>query len=169
MAELVNNILDKLISVGWRLLDLPVYLLLIVVIGMLIPAIRLWFGIVKGKRSHGSRYILLAVVGILLPMALIIDFKLKTQQTEIELLSQKYINALNAEQPTTESQSGLLLNDKDLRDLSSFLPKLKAWQRPIHDAITLLTFKKEDPKATFFCAVVDLTYPGLEPIITREY
>ncbi len=169
MAETVNNILDKLISVGWRLLDLPVYALLMLVIGILLPAILFWFRAAKRKHFSPSRSMLLTIVGILLPMALIIDFKMKTQQTEIELLSQKYINALNANQPTTPSQMGLLLKDEDRKDLTALLPNLKVWQRPIHDAITLLTFKKENPKATFFCAVIDLTYPGLEPMITSKY
>jgi len=169
MAALANNILDKLISVGWRLLDMPVYALLLLVAGILFPAIIFWFRTVKRKRSVGFRPMIFSLLGILLPMALIIDFKIKTQQTEIELLNQKYLNALNASEIRGVEGTKEVLSKETIGELSSFMTDLKVWERPIHEAITLVTFTKEAPKATFFCAVVDLTYPGIETVVTPEY
>ena len=167
MASLVNNLIDKLLSVAWRLLELPLYVLVLLILSLLIPSIVYWLRIFKKQQSVSFRTMVLALIGILIPIALIIDFKVKTLKTENEILSEKYMNALNA---TESLASGAQVISPDIKQhLDGYMTNLKVWERQLHEAITLVTFKKEDPKATFFCAVVDLTYPGLEPKITPEY
>ena len=109
----------------------------------------------------------LVLVGTLIPMALTVDFKLKMLKSENEILSEKYMNALNATQSLATDKQVITPNIKTYLD--GYMTDLRVWERQIHEAITLVTFNKEDPKATFFCAVVDLSYPGLEPKITPEY
>ncbi|MFT4981202.1 MAG: exopolysaccharide biosynthesis protein [Bacteroidia bacterium] len=167
MASLVNNIIDKLLSVAWRLMDLPVYLLVLLIAILFIPAILIWSKTISKKEKVGFKTMTIALLGILIPMALIVDLKLKSQDSEIEILSEKYMNSLNAEVSITGSEKVISLDTKTL--LESYMIDLNIWERQIHEAITLVTFKKEAPKASFFLAIVDLTYPGLEPKITLEY
>lgn len=167
MASLVNNIIDKLLSVAWRLLEMPMYLVVLLMLVLLVPTVVYWVKIFKKQQPVSIKTMTLVLIGTLIPMALIIDFKLKMLKTENEILSEKYMNALNA---TRSLASGTQIISPEIKQyLDGYMTNLKVWERQLHEAITLVIFKKEDPKATFFCAVVDLTYPGLEPKITPEY
>lgn len=167
MASLVNNIIDKLLSVAWRLMDLPVYVLAILIGLMLIPAVILWVKTFRKQQKVGFKTMAFTLLGLVVPLALIVDLKMKSQESEIEILSEKYINALNVEESVATNRQ--VVSSEAKAFLDSYMSNLKVWERQIHEAITLITFKKEAPKATFFLAVVDLTYPGLEPKITPEY
>ncbi len=167
MASLVNNLIDKLLSVAWRLLELPLYVLAILMVLLLVPTLVFWFRRIRKRNTVSFSTLLLVLVGTLIPLALVVDYKIKTQNTEIENLSERYFNALNASEVV--GANAIIVNPQIKDSLGSFLHELKVWERPIHEAITLVSCRKENPKATFFCAVVDLTYPGLEPKITPEY
>ncbi|MGB0368888.1 MAG: phosphodiester glycosidase family protein [Flavobacteriales bacterium] len=167
MASLVNNILDKLLSVAWRLLDMPIYALILVAALLFLPTLFLWVKLIRKKNQVGFKTMVFALLGLVIPMALIVDFKLKSHQSEVDILSQKYMNALNAETALVPAEK--IISPTSKTYLDGYMDSLKVWERSIHEAITLVTFKKEAPKASFFLAVVDLTYPGLEPKITSEY
>lgn len=167
MASLVNNLIDKLLSVAWRLMDLPVYVLVVLMVVLLVSGIWIWVKAIQKKEKVGFKTMSLAFLALLVPAALVVDFKLKSQETEIEILSEKYMNALNVD--LTASASDKVISAKTKMYLDHYMNNLSVWERQIHDAITLVTFKKGAPKASFFLAVVDLTYPGLEPKITSKY
>jgi len=136
---------------------------------VLIPTVLFWYRYFRNRKWGGPSAIMLGVLGLLVPTVLAIDFKIKEQQAEMEIINGKYINALNVKEVDVFDKRKPVLDETARTELRSFMKDLKVWQRPIHDAIILLTMKKKDPKATFFCAVVDLTYPGIEPVITPEY
>ena len=167
MASLVNNIIDKLLSVAWRLLELPTYVLGLLILALLIPPLIYWFRLLKKQQSISFKTMVFVLFGTLIPLALIVDFKLNMLKSENEILSAKYMNALNATQSLSSGKQVITPSIKSYLD--SYMTDLKVWERQVHEAITLVTFKKEEPKATFFCAVIDLTYPGLEPKVTPEF
>jgi len=161
MGDFFNIFMDNLIAVTWRLLDLPMYVLVLVLV--LTYFLMLW--ILKRYRFGSKQVlrILLPVMGVFL-ISFIVDYKISHMKREVELINQKYMNFHQGEK--------LLMWDKEygIQELSEqFGQKLYFDQRYINEASKLFIFKKDNPKALIFLTVTDLGHPGLEIMITPEF
>lgn len=165
MAEVFNNWLDNLISVAWRLLDLPLYVLVIFLVSFF--SIGVWYWVKLRKGAFTVKSVVVLLICIVVPAAMLADLKFKQLKLEAELLNNKYQQALAA--PDQAASATPLVSDPVLQNMRRYLPELSIWQRDVHPAVTLLTCKKADPEAVFHCAVIDMAFPGVLPKVTPEY
>ncbi len=164
MGDFFNHVMDNLIAATWRLLDLPMYALVFLLLLVFVMAYFLLLWILKrfGLRANQILRILLPVMGVFL-VSFIVDFKISQMKREVELINEKYINFRNNEKLMMWEQQ------YDISELSEqFGKKLYLDQRYINEATKLFILKKDDPKAVTFLTVTDLRYPGLEIMITPE-
>ena len=164
MGDYFNHLMDNLISATWRLLDLPMYALVLVLLLVFVLTYFLLLWILKKYRLGSKRIlrILLPVMGLILA-SFIVDFKISQLKREVELINEKYMNF--------RSNEKLMLWDQqyDIHELSEeFGKKLYLDQRYINEASKLFILKSENPKAVTFLTVTDLHHPGVEIKITPE-
>jgi hypothetical protein len=165
MGDFFNHFLDDLIAATWRILDLPVFVLVLALMVFFVLVYFLLVWILKRYNIGNKRIlrILLPIAGLLLA-AFIVDFKISQLKQELELINEKYINF--------RSNEKLILWDKqyDIEELSEqFGKKLYLDQRYINEATNLYILKKDDPKAVIFLTITDLQHPGLEVKITPVF
>ncbi len=173
MGDTVNILLDNLLSLTWRLLDLPFYVLLpasflfslLVWIAFLL-LMRLFY-IRLFEKKNGWVLGLLIFLGTL---AVIVDRKMYVQKQQTNAMNQKYLNAFAEEGEKLGKNIG---SDREkLYDQSGLegieLADWKIWEKGLHSGVDLLIFSKKDPNAVGYVAVVDLEYPGLQIKITPE-
>lgn len=165
MGDFFNHFMDNLISATWRLLDLPMYALVLILILVFVLSYFLLLWILKKFGVGGNRVIriILPAMGIFLA-AFIVDFKISQMKREVELINEKYMNF--------RSNEKLMMWDQqyDISDLSEqFGKKLYLDQRYVNEATKLFILKNDDPKAVTFLTVTDLRHPGLEIMITPEF
>ena len=165
MGDYFNHLMDNLISATWRLLDLPMYALVLVLLLIFVLTYFLLLWILKRYASGSKRIlrILLPVMGFILA-SFIVDFKISQLKSEVELINEKYMNF--------RSNEKLMMWDQqyDIHELSEqFGKKLYLDQRYNNEATKLFILKNDDPKAPTFLTVTDLQSPGLEIKITPEF
>lgn len=160
MGNFINNLLDNLISVTWRLMDLPLYFLLLMIVVFLFIFNRLgrkWFH----KISDQKRLYINAIL-VLLLLLLIIDFKISVMKSEITYLNEKIRNSqFNAASAVNETPF-------DLREFKAQFPKAYVKERAVHEAIQLIAVTQKNPHSVAYIARIDLRYPGLKIQITPE-
>ncbi|MCH7535596.1 MAG: hypothetical protein IH948_07620, partial [Bacteroidetes bacterium] len=93
MGDNFNYIMDNLIAATWRLLDLPMYVLVVVLLLVFVLTYFLLTRIFKKYGSVNKRVlsIIIPVVGVMLA-AFMVDFKISQMKKEVELINQKYMN-----------------------------------------------------------------------------
>ncbi|NND77675.1 MAG: phosphodiester glycosidase family protein [Flavobacteriales bacterium] len=161
MGDSFNHLMDNLIAATWRIMDLPMYVLVIFFVVLYFILRWLIKKFLKGDQK--TLKFILPIMGLFL-MAFIVDHKISLMKQEIELVNEKYLNFQQAET--------LKLWDKefDIEAISKeFGQELLADQRYVNEATKLFILKKEDPKAVIFLAITDLAHPGLEVVITPEH
>lgn len=172
MAELFNNLLDKFMAVSWRLLDLPLYVLAIGLLVFFVFAIFLFQKVWSQAAPLPKRLLVAGALAFVLPLTFIFDYKIKLLKGELELINEKYLTALEASPAgdlSMELEPSLRIEDAVEDKIATYFPGLKMWQRPLNPAINMVTLRKENPKAAIYCAIVDLTHPGIQIILTPEY
>jgi len=160
MGNFINNLIDNLISVTWRLMDLPMYALLLMIV-VLIIAIN-WLGRRWLKRISEQKRLYINGGLALLMLLLIVDKKMDFMRSEMTFLNEKIRKA----QMTGASVSQG--TPYDLTKLKKEFPKAELAERPINGAIQLVTISQDDPDAVSYVARIDLTHPSVDVQVTRE-
>jgi hypothetical protein len=165
MGDFFNHLMDNIIAASWRLMDLPMYVLMILLILVFVLFYFLLLWLLKRYRLGRKVVlrILLPVLGLML-VSFMVDFKISQMKREVELINQKYMNF--------RSNEKLMMWDQqyNIHELTNqFGEQLYLDQRFINEATKLFIFRKEDPKAVIYLTVTDLSYPGLEIMITPEF
>jgi len=162
MGDYVNYIIDNLVSVSWRLMELPLYLLLIFLFIFLLLVNLI---LKKKLQSRGKKAVfLLNMLIIIFAMAFILDKKFSNLKSDITTINEKLLN--------TQLNTSNEISYSSKVDLDSFHKEFsdcKVFERPINEAITLLSARKNEPIAAFFIAIIELEHPGLEVKITPEF
>jgi hypothetical protein len=160
MGNFINNLLDNLISVTWRLMDLPLYVLLLLIVLALIVLNRFgrrWLN----KLSEQKRLYINAGL-VLLLLLLIVDKKMSFMRTEMTFLNDKIRKVQMSGSNVT---GGLPYN---LAGLKKQFPEAELTERPINEAIQLLTITQKDPNFVCFVARVDLRHPDVNVQVSPE-
>ncbi len=165
MGDKINVILDNLLSLTWRVIDLPMLVLIPLLIAILL-ILSLIARLFKVRSSSIVKYFFFGF--FVLGFALLVDRKFAILKSEIQTLNEKYIGLMNSR----GSSGGKKLERNFLMDVeslkSNFTSELKVWQQNLNQAVDLITVKKEEPNAVFYIAAVDLSFPGIEIAITPE-
>lgn len=160
MGNFINNLLDNLISTTWRLLDLPLYALVILIVAMLFVLnwlFRRWM-----RKLSENKRILINVGLVFLLLVLIIDKKFAFMRAEVNFMNEKIRNAQMGQSAVA---SGAPF---DLTELKKEFPKAELKERSIHEAIQLLTVTQKDPNSVVYIARVDLRNPAVAVKITPK-
>ena len=90
MGDFFNHLMDNLIAATWRLLDLPMYALALLLLLVFVLTYFLLLWILKRYTSGSKRIlrILLPVMGLILA-SFIVDFKISQMKREVELINEK--------------------------------------------------------------------------------
>lgn len=162
MGDLVNYIIDNFVSVTWRLMELPLYVLILLLLGS-ITLINL---IVKKRVKNFSKtkVFTLNVLVLIFAAALIIDKKFANLKSDITTLNEKIlISQMNS------SNNPIFDKKIDLKKFNQEFPDCKVFEKPINEAITLLSARRKEPIAAFYIAIIDMNHPGIEVKITPEF
>ncbi|MGD1848047.1 MAG: phosphodiester glycosidase family protein [Salibacteraceae bacterium] len=171
MGDFINQLLDNLLAVAQRLLDLPLYVLF----PLLLMAAGVGYWLLrkllpnKTKGSFFAQGYFFVTLGLLL--VLVIDLKVATLKSEIEVTNTKYQEAIG-QSSGDANQAGSVMRPPlyTLDTLRRQHPEFKIWERPIDGATDLLILRKEsEPRVVIYLAIVDLSYPNLEVFITPEF
>jgi hypothetical protein len=170
MGNLFNNALDNAITVCWRLLELPLFLLLSV---LMLFFLALWLIIKKRyekkNQNPKSAIVVLVIAFFVLSAALIADVKIVSTLNEIrELRSQMLLN-----QNETKTQStGKIKSNYNIDSLSIVLQKMfgsvEIVSKPERSSVDFMVLKIKEPLTHVCISVVDLTDKNLEVVITPE-
>jgi exopolysaccharide biosynthesis protein len=91
-----------------------------------------------------------------------VDKKLDMMRSEMNFLNEKIRSVQMAGAPIIN------VNPMDTRALQSAFPSAELKQRPVNEAIQLLTFSQKNPNAVCFVARIDLNHPEVDIQITPE-
>lgn len=160
MGNFINNLLDNLISVTWRLMDLPLYVLVLMIIVALV--VINWLGRRWLKKLSEQKRLYINAGLVLLLLLLIIDKKFAFIRAEMTFMNEKVRKAQMASFSVKGGQP------YDLAQLQKEFPDAELAERPINEAIQLLSFTQKDPNAVAFVARIDLTNPAVDVQITPE-
>lgn len=160
MGNFINNLLDNLISVTWRLMDLPLYvLLLMIVVGIVLLN---WLGRRWLRKLSEQKRLYINAGLVLLLLLLVVDKKMSFMRSEMTFLNEK----IRKVQMSGVSVSGG--TPFDLTELKQQFPKAELSERPINEAIQLLTINQKDPNFVCFIARVDLRHPAVDIQVTPK-
>lgn len=160
MGDSINNMIDNLVAVCWRLLELPTYALLIGTVVLLLfvnLAARRWTRRINQNKLRWTNIILGALL-----LVFIIDKKFYLMRSEVTAMQER-MNELRMVEG-----AGLQEGKRDISALLESFPEFKVFQRNIDDVAELIVIQSEVPKAVAYIAIVDLTYPTIQVHITPE-
>lgn len=160
MGNSINNLLDNLISLTWRLMDLPLYALLLMIVVMII-AIN-WLGKKWLRKLSEQKRLYINGGLVLLMLLLIIDKKFSFVRAEMTFLNEKI---RTAQMNSYSVQGGIPF---ELDPLKKVFPDAEITQRPINEAIQLLSIKQKDPNSVAYVARVDLSNNKVDVQITPK-
>jgi len=169
MGNIFNNALDNAITVCWRLLELPLFVLLS---ALMLFFLFLWLIIrkqysKKGKNPKPVVIVLLAAVFILC-IALIADVKIVSTLNEIRELRSQILLKQNNRIITPES--GELTGNYNIDSLNTVLQKLfgpvEIVSKPENKSIDFMVLKIKEPLTHIYISTVSLTDKNLEVVIT---
>lgn len=160
MGDFINNFLDNLISVTWRMMDLPLYVLLILIVVGLITIN--WLGRKWMRKLSEQKRLYINAGLVLLLLLLILDKKMAFMRAEMTFLNEKIRKAQMISTPVSGGQPF------ELTDLQKNFPSAELSQRPINEAIELLSFTDQDPNSVAYIARIDLTNPAVDVQVTPE-
>lgn len=160
MGDFINNLLDNLISTTWRLMDLPMYALLLMIAVLLV--VVNWLGKRWLKNLSDRKRLYINGGLVLLLLLLILDKKIDFMRAEISFLNEKIRLA--------QMNSGTISEGTpyDLTEIRKEFPGAELTERPINEAIQLLSVTQKDPNSVVYIARVDLTNPKVDVQITPK-
>jgi Phosphodiester glycosidase len=159
LTELVNTIIDNLLAVGLRLLDLPVFLLLIVA-GLVAITLPFFF-----KRRRRRRNLLAAECALVVIAAIFcLDRKISRLQDQLNELRIGMNTAASVRPDPAPVSAGpkLLFDLNQARTaLAQQFDDITLHARVYDDAVDLVEAHSDAPLVQAFAMVIDLTHPGL--------
>lgn len=171
MGNIFNNALDNAITVCWRLLELPLFVLFS---GLILFFLLLWLVIKRYyvRRNENPKAIsgIILVSFFILSAALIADQKITSTLKEVrELRSQMLLK----EQGKTESSaSAELKSNYNIDSLKSVLVKdfgeIEITSKPEHESVDFMILKIKEPLTHVYISVIDLKSKKVEIVITPE-
>lgn len=162
MGNFINNLLDNLISVTWRLMDLPLYILLLMIVITIV--LSNWLGRRWLKKLSNQKRLYINGGLALIMLLLIVDKKMAFMRSELTFLNEK-IRKVQMSGSSTSVSAG---EPFDLTELKSNYPNAEVSERPINEAIQLLTVSQKNPNSVCFIARVDLRHPAVDIKVTPE-
>ena len=171
MGNSFNNALDNAITVCWRLLELPLFVLLSV---LMLFFLTLWVitksRCEKRKKSPKPAIVILLISFFILSAALIADVKIVSTLNEVRELRSQILLKQTATN-TTASQSEVKTNyNIDSLDnvLSAKFGEVEIVSKPEHSSVDFMVLKIKEPLTHAYISVVDLANNNLEVVITPE-
>ncbi len=168
MGNSFNNALDNAITVCWRLLELPLFVLLS---GLILFFLFLWLIIKKqySKRNKNPKTAIIILISsfFILAVALVADVKIVSTLNEVrELRSQMLLK----ENDNTSASTGELKSEYSANSLCKILEptfgKIEIVSKPEHKAVDFMILKIKEPLTHCYISVIDLTNENLEVVIT---
>lgn len=164
MGNFVNNLLDNLLSTLWRILDLPVYFIAILVICSLL---LVGFILLKFKKNiNKKRLYIIGGVILTFTLILVIDKKFRIMNKEINFLNEKISDLKMTGNSNFAFQKTHLIYD--IAPLRNAYPEAKIYEKPVNEAVDVISFKTIDPNVMAYIAIVDLMYPNMSVKVTPE-
>lgn len=157
MGDSFNYLIDSLISVFLRFLELPFFIIFISLIFFLSVFYYLVIKIFKKKFSSQFTLRFMAVVLVVLSLILF-DKKINLIKSEVNVLNDKIEN-YSMGTATSEITNKIEFKSESITNL---FPGSSVFAKPLNEAMTLVSIKKENPLARVYLAIVDLTHPRLE-------
>lgn len=165
MGNFINNLLDNLLSTLWRVLDLPLYSLLI---GLLITLFILSILIKKiFKTIDKKKLIYINAAVIFFFLILIVDKKFRQLHTEINSLNEK----ISELQFSSSDQTQFIRKTDFVYEIDSLrtaFPDAKVYEKTIHEAIDIISYKTTNPNVVAYISVIDLMHPSISVKVTPE-
>ncbi len=160
MGNFINNLLDNLISVTWRLMDLPLYALLLLIALLLV--VLNWLGRRWMRKLSEQKRLYINAGLVVLMLLFIIDKKFDFMRSELSFMNDKI---RKAQMNSFTVKGG---EPFDLTALKKEFPNAAFAERPVNEAIQLLSITQKDPNAVTFVARIDLTNPEVDVQITPK-
>ncbi len=161
MGDFLNHIIDNLVSVTWRLMELPLYIL----IGLIFLCLLTANLAIRKSKLKVSGKALLFIYGfiLLLLVGFIIDKKFSNIRAELTLLNEKVTN-------TQIGTKGIVYaaSNYDLSDFTECFPGSKVYHSNVNEAVSLFLIRKKDPNVVAYIGVIDLEHPRIKIQITPE-
>jgi exopolysaccharide biosynthesis protein len=151
MGNFINNLLDNLISTMWRLMDLPLYFLLLLIVAFLVVFNR--FGRKWLKKLSDQKRLYINAILVLLMLLFVVDKKFSFMRAELTGLNKKVRNA--------QFGGGSVVGGTpfDLREFKKQFPKSDIQEKAIHEAVQFMVVTQKDPNSVVYIARIDLRNP----------
>ena len=141
MGDKFNFLIDSLISVFLRFLELPFF---VIFIGLVcISAIFYFLFKLLFKKKFSSKFHQKFAALVLIILCLIFfDKKISLLQNEINVVNQKVENVV------INSSQALVSNNIqfDNKSITSIFPEASVFEKPLNEAMTLVSVNKENPR-----------------------
>lgn len=164
MGNFINNLLDNLLSTLWRVLDLPLYgIVLIMLTVMLVGTfiIKKFFKKVSSKKIWIINGLLMAFLFIL-----VVDKKISNIRNEVTYMNNKISDAMMASPSSATINKNLVY---DIAPLKTAFPSANIYEKPINEAIDLISIKMTDPNVVTFVSIIDLNHPNVSVKVSPEH
>lgn len=160
MGDYVNYIIDNLVSVTWRLMELPLYFLILSILILLLLINTVIKRAIKKVPSNIIKWTNIILFVVLI--SLIVDKKIHSIKKEMAFLNEKVLRSQMGVTPLANEKSD------DLIRLEKRFPSSKVYERKINNAIQLINIQKNDPNVAIFISIIDLDHPDIKIKITPE-
>jgi hypothetical protein len=157
MGDKFNFLIDSLISVFLRFLELPLFA---VFIGLLCASLLFYLvmNLIFKNRFSSNFYRRAGGLVLVILCLLFFDKKIGLLQNEINVVNEKVENiSMNSSQAVVSNEIRF-----DKNSITSIFPEASVFEKPLNEAMTLISFKKENPLGRVYVAIVDLTHPRIE-------
>jgi exopolysaccharide biosynthesis protein len=164
MGNFINNLLDNLLSTLWRVLDLPLFaIVLMMAVLMLVSTfiIKKFFKKVSSNKIWIINGLLIAFLFIL-----VVDKKISNIRKEVTYMNNKMSDAMMASPGATTINKELVY---DIAPLKSAFPEAKIYEKPINEAIDLISIKMINPNVVTFVSIIDLNHPNVSVKVSPEH
>lgn len=169
MGDKVNIFLDNLLSLCWRLLDLP--LILILPIALLLSFLSVLFFQRIFFRNRNKSLSIPIILSLFFAFALIVDRKMQVLKGQINELNQKLIQSIGE-----NKQNQAFYPVKEITEFNqlkeSYSGEFECKVNQIHPSIDLCIMKREKgekQEAMAYLALIDLQNPAVSIKITPEF
>jgi|TARA_B110000208_G_scaffold57567_1_gene75436 hypothetical protein len=157
MGDKFNFLIDSLISVFLRFLELPFFAIFI---GLVIASgfIYLILKVIFRNKFRNKFYRRAGGLALIVLCLVFFDKKISLLQNEINVVNEKVENAaMNSSQAIVSNNI-----EFDVKSITSVFPEASVFEKPLNEAMTLVSFKKDNPLGRVYVAIVDLTHPRIE-------
>lgn len=160
MGNSINNLLDNLLSLLWRVLDLPLYSIVLGVVILMATA----YYLIKYFFKKDLKYF--TAISILIILIFVIDKKFSNIRKEITFMNEKISDSMM----TSNSNYTPIIKTKlyQIDSLKTAFPKSKIYDKTINEAIDLVSFKTSAPNVMAYISIIDLDYPNLKIKVSPE-